>query len=80
VIDWVDTKRVQGRLLVCFRADDGYLVAIPPDWTDLVGEDPVKVVGEGRSWFRVDDLAQLADLIDTLHGHGPKGPASAGDV
>jgi hypothetical protein len=46
--------------------DDGQLLGLPVEWTDLAGEDPFVVVAAGRSPFRTRDLLELADLIQTL--------------
>ena len=35
-------------------------------WTDLATEDPVVVVGAGRSHFRVNDLLELARRLREL--------------
>jgi hypothetical protein len=42
------------------------LRAVPPQWTDFAVPDPERVLGQGRSYFRVSDLVQLADLVDRL--------------
>lgn len=39
---------------------------MPASWTDVEGPDPILVLSEGRSWFRVDDLVTLADLLPKL--------------
>ena len=65
----METKATrERRLLVYFRDDEGNVVTIPAAWTDHVDEDPVVVVGAGRSWFRVQDLLRLSDLIERLQG------------
>ena len=42
---------------------DGAAVALPLTWTNLVPPDPYLVVGRGRSRFRVEDLLELAELL-----------------
>ena len=42
------------------------LRSVPEGWTDLVVDDPVVVLGGGRSHFRVRDLLELADLLREL--------------
>ena len=49
-----------------FHDEAGRLRKIPARWTDVVAEDPFVVVASGRSAFRVADLLELADLIETL--------------
>ncbi len=44
--------------------DDGRLVSLPAGWTSLVPPDPFVVVSAGRSAFRVQDLLELACLIE----------------
>lgn len=40
--------------------------SLPASWTDVEGPDPFTVLGEGRSYFRVDDLLSLAGLLREL--------------
>ena len=40
--------------------------SISSHWTDLVVEDPFVVMSAGRSYFRVEDLLELARLIERL--------------
>lgn len=52
---------------------DDELHAVPPPWTDFAAPDPERVLGAGRSCFRVSDLVQLADLVDRLrHARSPE--------
>jgi hypothetical protein len=44
---------------------DGRQGAIPRDWTSFGDEDPFVVLNAGRSLFRVADLLELADLVDS---------------
>jgi len=39
---------------------------VPVNWTDFVPADPYLSLGGGRSWFRVEDLWALAELIAAL--------------
>ena len=43
---------------------NGRLRALPLEWTDVYGPDPVVTVGGGRALFRADRLRQLRRLID----------------
>jgi len=36
---------------------------VPVNWTDFVPADPYVSLGGGRSWFRVEDLLTLAELV-----------------
>lgn len=40
--------------------------SLPASWTDVEGPDPFIELGEGRSYFRVDDLLDLAGLLREL--------------
>ena len=45
------------------RCADGSLCLVPASWTDFLPPDPYLLIGEGRSYFRVEDLLVLADLL-----------------
>jgi len=49
------------RLLL--RVDDTVVCAIPRQWTDLAGQDPDVVLGQGRSFVRLHDLLELELLV-----------------
>lgn len=36
---------------------------MPVCWTNFVDEDPVVIIATGRSYFRVEDLLRLAQMI-----------------
>ena len=44
----------------------GKAVMVPTRWTSLVGPDPVVVIGAGRARLRVDDLIELAAMVQRL--------------
>ncbi len=52
------------RLLL--RIDDRTLCSVPPQWTDLIAEDPEVVMSHGRALLRVVDLLELANLVAHL--------------
>ena len=53
-----------GEHRVFFRKpDDERVYSLPAAWTDVVGPDPVKVMGAGKSPFRVADVLALARLL-----------------
>jgi len=54
------------RLLL--QADNAAVWSVPPQWTDLVSEDPEVVMGSGRALLRFADLMELADLVGRLSG------------
>ena len=52
-----------------FYDEEGRVRTIPVKWTDLAGEeDPFVVVSDGRSWFRVEDLLALSEIIEDVRG------------
>ena len=44
----------------------GHLLSLPARWTSVVAEDPLVVLGAGRSRFRVADLINLVALVGRL--------------
>ena len=54
--------------LVYFLDAAGELASVPAAWTDLVAPDPFAVVAAGRAAFRVEDLAELAELVVRCQG------------
>jgi len=52
---------------ISVRDEEGRLHQIPRQWTELATEDPVVVLGGGRSFFRVGDLLRLSELIQELN-------------
>ena len=57
--DWL-YERVE-----CLDAN-GHPFLIPLAWTNAAEEDPFVTISGGRSFFRVEDLIRLADLMDEL--------------
>ena len=51
---------------VYFHDDDKKLRSVPSQWTSLVSEDPVLVVGAGRASLSVAELLALAALLKEL--------------
>ena len=48
----------------------GVVCSVPPQWTDLVTPEPEMVIGQGRAFFRVADLVELARLVTQLGRNG----------
>jgi hypothetical protein len=48
---------------VCFHDEKDRICEIPLSWTSLATEDPFAILAAGKSWFRFDDLLELARLI-----------------
>ena len=53
------------------QVDDQAVCSVPPQWTDLVAQDPEIVMGEQRALFRVADLMELARLVERLGRRDP---------
>jgi hypothetical protein len=51
---------------VWFHDPAGRLSLIPRAWTDLAPLDPFVTLAAGRSWFRVEELLDLARLVKGL--------------
>lgn len=63
----VDYHRSWGKECVKCYDHEGRLVTIPLQFTDAKGvKDPFLEASAGRSYFRVEDLLQLAELIKRL--------------
>ena len=63
------------RLLL--RVDDEAICSIPPQWTDVVSQDPEVILGRARALFRVADLMELASLMSAL-AHSKRGGRAGG--
>ena len=48
---------------VLLRFDDTAVGLVPRQWTDLVGQDPEVVLGDGRALVRLGDLLELERLV-----------------
>jgi hypothetical protein len=62
-------NRYGRRLLL--QVDDQTVCSVPPQWTDLVAQDPEIVVSERQAFFRVADLMELARLVARLRRGDP---------
>jgi Family of unknown function (DUF5372) len=52
------------RLLL--QSGDARIWPVPPQWTDLVSQDPEIVMGQGRMLLRVADLLELCAVVQHL--------------
>lgn len=66
----VGVRQAWGEDRVFFFADDGTQKSLPTGWTDAGDPDPFVVVAAGRSPLRVEDLLELAELMEGLSGEG----------
>ena len=60
----VSYYKTWGEDRVYFHDEDQRLRAMPADWTSLAAPDPFVIIAAGRSWFRIADLLELAQMID----------------
>ena len=58
---------------VYYRDEQGQLASVPASWTDVIPPDPVVAVSAGRSPFRLQDLLELARLVELLKRETPHG-------
>jgi len=49
-----------------YRAPEGWTGSVPLAWTDAGGMDPFCEVSAGRSFFRVRELLDLAEMLKGL--------------
>ncbi len=68
----IEYRHTWGEERVYFVNCSEQMQRLPAAWTDIAGEDPFVVVAAGRSPLRVEDLLQLADLLECLE-KGKKG-------
>ena len=54
---------------MCFHDEQGRNCEIPLSWTNLAAEDPFVILSAGRSWFRFEDLLELARQIQEGQGN-----------
>ena len=58
------SKQLWGEWRVTVQLEDESFRSLPVSWTDWAPPEPYAVVGRGRSRFRVEDLLQLARLVE----------------
>lgn len=58
---------------VFFLDEDGVQHSLPVGWTDAVDPHVFVVMAAGRCPFRLDDLLELADLLDRVTSATPAG-------
>ena len=67
-IELVARRPHWGEDRVFYRTAEGLVASLPARWTSLVPDDPVVVLGNGRTPFRTDDLIELVALVSVLRG------------
>jgi Family of unknown function (DUF5372) len=51
---------------VSFKDEKGKYHCIPATWTDINPPDPYERTGDDYSYFRIDDLREIKDIIRRL--------------
>jgi hypothetical protein len=59
----IQYRHFWGEDRVVYVDEMGEARSLPARWTSAASEDPVVVVSDGRSHFRVGDLVELAKLV-----------------
>ena len=62
----VDYRNNWGEDRVYFYEYEQNLTSVPVYWTSIVPEDPFVKISAGRSFYRVEDLVRLYNLIQNL--------------
>ena len=62
-LDIVDRRRRQDGEYVYLEVDTQRVVRLPAAWTSLGAVDPIVMLAAGRSLFRAEDLARLAEVV-----------------
>jgi len=65
--DLLGYRRSWGREVLDGKDTAGQIISIPVQWTDAAQDsDPFLVMAHGRSYFRPQDLLELATLIERI--------------
>jgi hypothetical protein len=64
----VSQQRTWGQERVFYYDSEGRLKSLPANITNLFSSDAFTRISAGRSAFRVDDLAELRELLDRHEG------------
>ncbi len=71
-------RHTWGEERVFFFDGEGIQRSLPVGWTDAQAQDAFVVMAAGRSPFRVEDLLELAGLIEQARAAHPAGPSVRG--
>ncbi|RLB80921.1 MAG: hypothetical protein DRH17_10670 [Deltaproteobacteria bacterium] len=66
--DLVTYRHNWGENRVYFHDHEGHLASVPASWTSIIPEDPFVKIAAGRSFFHIDDLIDLCNLIEDIKG------------
>ena len=59
----LEDREVFRRQVFVFHDPEGRKVQVPTAWTDAAPPDPFLVISDARSYFRVEDLLRIWELI-----------------
>ncbi len=77
--DLIEYRRGWGRECVEGLDSNGKLLAVPLGWTDAGGgPDPIVALSAGKSFFRIEDLLLLAELLQRLRSAPSSDPPRQG--
>ncbi|MFX0139237.1 MAG: DUF5372 family protein [Candidatus Hodarchaeota archaeon] len=62
----ITRKKNWGEDKVSFKDENGDYRCIPADWTNVILPDPFERLGDNASYFRINDLIQIKDIIHKL--------------
>ena len=55
-----------GQKKVSFFNDEGRLTFLPPQWTDIVPQDPFVNLAGGKAYFHYNDLIELSKFLQKI--------------
>jgi Family of unknown function (DUF5372) len=59
----IDRRLTWGEDRVYYYAADNHLKSLPASYTNIQGADPFVRMANGRAYFRIDDLMELAHRL-----------------
>jgi hypothetical protein len=62
----VNYRKGWAKEVVDCRGEGNRLITVPLAWTDAAEVDPFVVLSAGRSYFRVEDLVLLAEMLERI--------------
>ncbi len=70
----VTCRQTWGEDRVYFYDEQQRLISLPTRWTDVSPSDPLRIIADGKSAFRAQDLLELVRLLRQIdESRGPAG-------